>query len=683
LPIKNTMNFSFFGKKGKFDGKGGSLLEPVPFFSTLTSEEQSLIEKRARMVGFKRGDIVYEEGAPPDAFYIIISGRFRLFTRARGNERESTILFFYRGEHFGETSLLTGNVHSATVEAKTDAVVLKITADDFHKLLKEIPAISLHLSRSLGRHLTRGEIGYSHHRREVRIASFYHGNANVSTVRFLFDFVRSLRQVTGRDILIIDLSGDLATKLPQDMADIRSSRLDLASVKVASEADAAPSISKSRYGFDFLALVRNDALAIEDKKFVSLLTCLSYQYDYMVLCLPPRETAVSVKALHYSDRVYLWAESRAEAFSFASTKVNALCHDHGFSRGEVRIILQHGERVSEEDLPGVGSAQEIQLFSMLPSLQYQRYRYERMLSYLAREWSERLVGLVLGSGAAYGLAHIGVLRVLEQEKIPIDVIAGSSIGALMGGFWAAGLDSYEIEKIAKQLDRKSAFFKLLGFRDMSAFHMGFFKGDQIVRFLKPYFGDKTFQDLKIPLRVTGADLLTSEEVVFDSGNLLNALRASISIPGFFRPFPHKGSFLLDGGIIDPLPVKTLSSMGVRKIIAVNVLPGPKDLIRRNELRRKALHAELQRQKPLPRMILRTMDRAKRRYTGNIFNVLMNTIQFMEYEIARMQAAEADVFIHAAIADGHWIEFFSPDKYITEGVSRTREQLAEIKRLLVE
>ena len=252
---------------------------------------------------------------------------------------------------------------------------------------------------------------------------------------------------------------------------------------------------------------------------------------------------VAIKALNYPDRIYLWAENRAEAFSFVAQKTAELCRDFGFNKNEMRIIMPHGEKLPEPDIVDEVVPVEIQTFSMLPSLQYQRYRYERMINYLAKEWSEKLVGLVLGSGAAYGLAHIGVLRVLEQEKIPIDIISGSSIGALMGAFWATGLDSYEIEKIARQLGKKNAFFKLLGFGDLSAPHMGFFKGNQVMRFLEPYFKKMTFQDLKIPLKVTAANLLTSEEVIFDSGNLMNAIRASISIPGFFRPFPHRGSFL--------------------------------------------------------------------------------------------------------------------------------------------
>lgn len=677
------MNFFSFGRKIKSEKAEGYLLDPIPLFSSLSSQEQELIERHARYVGFKRGDIVYEEGTPPDAFYIIISGRFRLFTRARENESEATLLYFYRGEHFGETSLLTGSVHSATVEAKTDAVALKISADSFQKLLKEIPAFSLHLSRSLGRHLTREELGYSQHRREVSIASFYSKASTPAMMRFFFDFILELKKETNCRILVLDLSGSMLMKLPMELTGKRPESFDLKAMGFSKEGDALRAIVSNPQGIDLLGFADNEALAAEEKKFVSLLTYLTYQYDYLILNLPVKDTPVVVKALNYSDRVYLWAENRSETFSFASGKVNELCRNFGFSKNEIRIVMPHGESISEQDLASSGTSLEMQLFSILPSLQYQRFRYEKMVRFLAKEWAGRLVGLVLGSGAAYGLAHIGVLRVLEQEKIPVDVIAGSSIGALMGSLWAAGYDSYEIEKIARSLDKRNVFFKLLGFGDISAPFMGFFKGKKIVKFLAQYFKDMSFQDLKIPVKITASDLLTSEEVVFESGSVLNALRATISIPGFFRPFSHRGGFLLDGGVVNPLPIKTLSAMGVRKIIAVNVLPGPKDLIQRNEIRRASVHHSLQQKKSWKWSLRKAVDRLERRYTGNIFNVIMNTIQFMEFEIAHMQSSDADIFIHAAVPDAHWIEFFSPDKFIAEGMRKAQEQLAGIKQLLEE
>ncbi|HNX68573.1 MAG TPA: patatin-like phospholipase family protein [Candidatus Omnitrophota bacterium] len=672
-------SFFPFGRKIKPESKEGHLLDPIPLFTSLIPEEQALIERHSRLVGFKRGDIVYEEGASADAFYIIISGRFRLFTRDRVSNEETTLLYFYRGEHFGETSLLTGNVHSASVEAKTDATALRIGTDDFHKLLNQIPALGLHLSRSLGRHLTREELGYRHHRREVRIAGFY-GSATEGMARFLFDFIAALKRETQRKVLLLDLSGALRLRLPDDFRRGSVHGFDLERMDPSSEESIRQAILVSESQFDFLHVAVNAGLSEKDKKFTALLTYLTYEYDYLVICLPEKNTLVAVKALNYSDRIYLWADKRSEVFSLASTKVAELCQNFGFSRNEIWILMPSDEGGSAS---GAEPAPEIQLFSMLPSLQSQRYRYEKTLTFLAKEWSERLVGLVLGSGAAYGLAHIGVLRVLEEENIPVDVIAGSSIGALIGALWAAGYDSHAIENIAKSLDKRTTFFKILGLRDISALHRGFFKGEQIVRFLSQYLKNTTFQDLRIPVKMTATDLLTSEEVVLDSGSVVNALRSTISIPGFFRPVPYKGSYLIDGGIVDPLPVKILSGMGVRKIIAVNVLPGPKDLVERNELRRKSYHESFQRQGRWRQMVTKTLDRLQRRYTANIFNVLMNSIMFTEFEIARMAGNEADIFIHAAAADAHWIEFFSQDKFVDEGVKKTRDQMVEIRRLLAE
>ena len=676
------MNFFSFWKKVKPEVKEGYLTESISLFSSLAPEEQALIEQHSRLVGFKRGDIVYEEGAVPDAFYIIISGRFRLFTRARGPEKESTLLFFYRGEHFGETSLLTGSVHSASVEAKTDAMTLKISAESFQQLLHEIPALALHLSRSLGRHLTRENLGYSHHRREVRIAAFYFAASTEGMACFLVDFIKTLRRETQSKVLLLDLSGKLKNLLPAEFRRGDTSGFDLKMMDPSNELSIQKSILAHETSFDLLPFTVNTALDEDEKKFTTLLTHLTYRYDYLVLCLPDRNTPVAVKALNYSDRVYLWAEKRTDVFTFASKKVGELCQDFGFSKNEIKIIMpsQEGKSFSES---GPVAAAAIQLFSTLPSLQHQRFQYEKTMTFLAKEWSERLVGLVLGSGAAYGLSHIGVLRVLEQEKIPVDVLAGSSIGALIGTLWAAGYDSHEIEKIAKSLDKKNAFSKLLGFRDISAIHRGFFKGNQITKFLSAYLKDMTFLDLKVPVKVVATDLLTSEAVVLDSGSVLNAVRASISIPGFLRPYPYKESYLIDGGIVDPLPVKILSNMGVRKIIAINVLPAPKDLIERNELWRKAFHQGFQQRGYWQRIVMRTLDRVQRRYTSNIFNVMMNSIMFTEFGIARMEGSEADIFIHVAVPDAHWIEFFSADKFIDEGMKKTREQLADIRQLLLE
>jgi len=144
--------------------------------------------------------------------------------------------------------------------------------------------------------------------------------------------------------------------------------------------------------------------------------------------------------------------------------------------------------------------------------------------------------------------------------------------------------------------------------------------------------------------------------------------------------------LIDGGVIDPLPVRVLAKMGVKKIIAVNVLPNVEDRIEQNRFRRERTRRwlELSARKGIgSKMMSRWLHKLSNKYSVNVFNVIMNTIQFMEYELAETWGRQADVLIHAVENQGHWAEFYSPDKFIKMGKVRAEEQVEAIKQLLVE
>ena len=672
------IRFFHFNRKLEPETKKEYSLDQIPLFSSLSKEERILVEKKARLVEYKRGDYVYAEGRVPEAFYVIISGRFRLFTKSKGDKSEKTLGYFYRGEHFGESSLLTGNVHSATVEAKTDAILFRISKENFHQLIKEIPSLSLSLNKSLGRRLTQGEVGDGDEKREVKITSFQSASSYEVMAPFLVDFVKTVKEGVGEKVLLLDLSGVLKKFVNGDSK--KNTDFDLVRGSFAEENDVHKITKELVEEFSFLSLSSADYTEELDKKFSALLTQLTYQYDYLIFCLPAKENWIAKKALNFSDCVYLCPGNRTDLISTLSKKGKDLIKEYGFSAKEIKFIILHSPHhwdFKENDFKG------IPLLAVLPLQKNQHERYKRVVSFLAKEWTGRLVGLVLGSGAAYGLAHIGVLRVLEQENIPIDIIAGSSIGALLGGLWGAGYNSYEIERLTRSIDKKKGFFKLLGLRDISAPYRGFFKGKQVVRFLSGYLKKHTFQDLKIPVKIVAADLFTGEEIVFESGRVVDAIRASISIPGVFRPFRYKGNYLIDGGILDPLPIRVLSEMGVKKIIAVNVLPGPKDLMKRISIKKKAYEKLLRKKKPVAKFFIEMLRKLQRWYAPNIFNVLMNSIQFMEYEMADNWAREADVYLNPVVENAHWIEFYSADKFIHEGERKTREYLNDIKELLVE
>lgn len=176
---------------------------------------------------------------------------------------------------------------------------------------------------------------------------------------------------------------------------------------------------------------------------------------------------------------------------------------------------------------------------------------------------KKTVGLALGGGAALGGAHIGVLKAIEEKNIKIDFIAGTSIGALVGALFAAGKNSEEIKAVAKKLDwsdiSKIVFskFGLLSNKKI---------GDLVIREL----GDINIEDLKIPFAVVSADIGTGEEVILTSGNLANAVMASSAIPGVFAPVTIDGRMLVDGGIVENVPVNPLYKLEAGKIIAVDL-----------------------------------------------------------------------------------------------------------------
>lgn len=175
-------------------------------------------------------------------------------------------------------------------------------------------------------------------------------------------------------------------------------------------------------------------------------------------------------------------------------------------------------------------------------------------------------GLALGSGAARGLTQIGVLNALEEKKISIDYISGSSIGALIGAAYAMGMPLSEIENIALKTDWKLMAKIFLPTLSLSAIINDKYVGE----FLYSLFGDKDFEDLKIPLSVNTTDIESGKMVVLESGNLLKAVRASISLPMLFSPVIYNSKKLVDGGLSNPIPVDIVKAQNVDRVIAVNL-----------------------------------------------------------------------------------------------------------------
>jgi len=173
------------------------------------------------------------------------------------------------------------------------------------------------------------------------------------------------------------------------------------------------------------------------------------------------------------------------------------------------------------------------------------------------------IGLALGGGFARGIAHVGVLKVLEEEGIPVRMIAGTSVGALIGAAYCSGVTIAELEEVAYKV-------RFTTFARWTLSRYGFATNDRMVSFLTRTLKVQTFEELRIPLGVTATDFNTGEGMVFTSGSIIDPVRASCAYPGMFLPVEIRGRWLVDGMLSNPVPTRPLRAMGAERVLAVQL-----------------------------------------------------------------------------------------------------------------
>jgi len=275
--------------------------------------------------------------------------------------------------------------------------------------------------------------------------------------------------------------------------------------------------------------------------------------------------------------------------------------------------------------------------------------------------SDRKVGLALSSGAARGLAHIGVLEILEKEEIPINMIAGTSMGAIIGAMYAQGKNAVEIKEVA--LD--------MGWRELAQVlaltppKTGLLSGRKIKARLKEIIGEVDFADLRMPFACVATDIITGEEMVIKQGPVLEAVIASMSLPVIFKVARWHGRYLVDGGVVNPVPVSVLKDMGADLIIASNVITKPVDRVRNTQS-----EAEVQK------------DTGKVK-EPNIFNIMMQFVNVASYQVVKSSLSGTDVVIGPKVAGIGFGDFRHARECIFQGELAAQDSVQEIKRRLVD
>jgi len=261
------------------------------------------------------------------------------------------------------------------------------------------------------------------------------------------------------------------------------------------------------------------------------------------------------------------------------------------------------------------------------------------------------VGLALGSGGPRGLAHIGVIKVLEENNIPIDFIAGCSIGAMVGGLYALTKDINWIEKMFL----KTNWRQIISFLAEPAFFSGgLVGGEKIERFILEQTGRKKFEDLKIPFIAIATDINTGEEVKIKEGSLAKAIRASSSIPLVFKPAKWKNKLLVDGGLSNPVPSDVVRKMGAEIVIAVN----------------------------LDAHLFQNKDRTKI-YNDKfgVYTIAKKAIDALRCHLAQCRLQNTDIVITPKVGGISWTKFAKGQEIVRKGEIEIRLVLPKIREHL--
>ncbi|HEY7609483.1 MAG TPA: patatin-like phospholipase family protein [Alphaproteobacteria bacterium] len=308
------------------------------------------------------------------------------------------------------------------------------------------------------------------------------------------------------------------------------------------------------------------------------------------------------------------------------------------------------------------------------------------------------IGLALGSGSARGFAHIGVLRALDEAGIPICCIAGTSIGALVGAVYASGkLDL--LETAVRDLDWKA----VASFLDVVFPRSGLIDGKRIAEFVRRHVHTEPIDRLPIPFRAVATDLATGEEIVLGSGDLVEAVRASIAVPGILTPVRWRGRILADGALTNPVPVSVARAMGADVVIAVDlnhgIVAAKNFKPRRAASRRKTVAAPAARLGGGPyaqaagwvRRELRTVADAipatRAWFAGdplpNVFDVLLSAINIMETRIteSRLAIDRPDVLVRPDLGGMSLMDFDRAGEAIATGYAAMHAALKPLEAAL--
>lgn len=624
-------------------------LSNIPLFSYLTPEELQKVQALFVEKVFQKGDVICEVGEPGNTFYVILDGELEVWGGGSGTDRV-LLSRLTSGAFFGELALVLGGPRSATVMVSHRATLLELSKESFDQFFLSNTKVLEYFSRVICQRLAASASG-QHVSAGTKVIGVVgrpglRGKSTISAA-----IAGLLKSYSKKKIL-------LGHVYPSDTEHVEGPFVRAHETDASQERVKAALRQSDGQPAELYIGVENLSSAEQcGEDFSVLLSKLRNDFDYMVLDLGLETQIMDDAVPLFSDmlvRLVDKPEHQVEQSGIAVYEVINLAN-----RSSKPISINSCEPfVIPKDAALARKVADWAALTSPASLPLKR---------LARKILGKTVGLALGGGAAFGLSHLGVVKVLEDNAIPVDILAGCSFGSLVAVGYASGYRADKLIEMAADLCRTS---KLIRAVDLTISKPGFLAGDAIKRIFTPFLRvGTTFDRLQIPCRAIATDIETGERIDIGHGALPEAFRASCSVPVVLSPVRHLERVLVDGGVCDPVPAEIVREMGADICIAVNVVPAPKKGV---EMMLSKAFRQMNRLNPIT-------------YLGgstdmpNMLDVTMNALQILQHELGNFKAISADVRINPDLSDFTWVDFHRYEELIAKGAEATTNALPAIKR----
>jgi len=492
------------------------------FFGEINAIALTDFESMIEWQTLSPGSALFRQGDPADAVFFVLSGLLRVALEENGHT-ERVINEVRAGETIGEIAFLTEECRSATVYAVRDSVLARLSYPSFDKLMDKYPIAMKHIARLVSKRLQRQAVRTDHASQIATIIGVVSSNPDCP-----------LSEVTRH------LVGALTTLGP-------TLHLDAGTVD-------------KKFGHAIAQVAEDDPGSL---RLAQWLHQQEAQYQYVVYEADQTWSPWTQRAIRHADQVVIFAAANSDPKpGEIENKMDALWK---VGRAPQRsLVLIHPAGTSEPHGTSLWLGPR-----NIGGHFHVRAHTSAHFARLARILAGRGIALVLGGGGARGYAHIGLVRALEKTGIPIDIVGGTSMGAILGGLVAMQLDSQKMHATCKQYI--TAFF------DFTLPMASLIRGRKVRSSLDSVFGERRIEDLWLPYFCVATNLTQADQVVHRRGPVAAAIRSSMSLPGILLPCYHDGDLLVDGGVVNNLPVDVMRSVFKgNKVIAVDVEP-KKDL----------------------------------------------------------------------------------------------------------